>query len=348
MTAQFVKSDPISTEDYQALVKHYEKELSPLVEQIRELRPVKILGTSGTLENLAAMCGSEPSNNGDGSPQSIEREPFQKLLAELVESRGKDRARMRGLDEQRKEQIVAGAVLVSELFKQLHIKRIEICPSALREGILLDYLSRHIPDLAIRRELPDPRRRTVIDLARRCDWHRTHSEQVASLCMKLFDELRLLHGMGAAERELIEYGALLHDIGWHIGRKGHHKHSMYLIRNANLKNFTPEEILVIANITRYHRKSPPQGKHANYQELPKRLRKAVDVGSALLRLADGLDRSHSSAIVDLRCKIGEKSIRCTLWARSDAELEVWGARRKMDWFTEVFGKKMTFELAKKG
>ncbi len=177
----------------------------------------------------------------------------------MLESRAKDRAKIRGLDDQRKDQIVAGAVLVNELFRRLRLKRIEICPSALREGILLDYLSRHLPDLAIRRQLPDPRRRSVIDLARRSDWHKTHSEQVARICMKLFDELRLLHGMSAAERELIEYGALLHDIGWHIGRDRHHKHSMYLILHGDLKNFSDDEIKVVANIARYHRKADPEG-----------------------------------------------------------------------------------------
>jgi exopolyphosphatase/guanosine-5'-triphosphate,3'-diphosphate pyrophosphatase len=251
------------------------------------------------------------------------------------------------LDDQRKDQIVAGAILVSELFRRLRIKRIEICPSALREGILLDYLSRHLPDLAIRRQLPDPRRRSVIDLARRSDWHKTHSEQVARICMKLFDELRLLHGMSAAERELIEYGALLHDIGWHIGRDSHHKHSMYLILHGDLKNFSDDEVKVVANIARYHRKATPHRKHDTYAELPARLRRVVDVGAAFLRLSDGLDRSHSSVIQDLRCKIENKKVRCTLTARSDAELEIWGARRKRDWFEEVFGRPISFELAKR-
>ncbi len=161
MTAQFVKSDPISDADHRLLLKHYDKELTPVVEQIEALRPVKAIGTSGTLENLATMCGSEPSHNGNAAdhPQAIERPRLEKLLAELLESRSKDRAKMRGLDDQRKDQIVAGAILVNELFRRLRLKRIEICPSALREGILLDYLSRHLPDLAIRRQLPDPRAR---------------------------------------------------------------------------------------------------------------------------------------------------------------------------------------------
>jgi len=348
MTAQFVKSDPISAEDHRQLLKHYDHELSPLITQIAALEPVKAIGTSGTLETLAAMCGSEPPHNGDaGDHQVIEKPRFEKLLAELLESRAKDRARIRGLDDQRKDQIVAGAILVSELFRRLRLRRIEICPSALREGILLDYLSRHLPDLAIRRQLPDPRRRSVIDLARRSDWHKTHSEQVARICMKLFDELRLLHGMSAAERELIEYGALLHDIGFHIGRDSHHKHSMYLILHGDLKNFSDDEVKVVANIARYHRKATPHRKHDAYATLPARLRRVVDVGAALLRLSDGLDRSHSSVIQDLHCKIENKKVKCTLNARSDAELEIWGARRKRDWFEEVFGRPISFELAKR-
>jgi exopolyphosphatase/guanosine-5'-triphosphate,3'-diphosphate pyrophosphatase len=346
MTAQFVHSDPISPEDLRQLRRHYAKELESLCQQIRELRPAKVIGTSGTLENLASLCGSEANGNGH-APQTIERPRMEKLLAQLLESRSKDRARIRGLDDQRKDQIVAGAVLVSELFERLSLRRLEICPFALREGILLDYLSRHLPDLAIRRELPDPRRRSVIDLARRCNWNKTHSQQVAGICLKLFDELRPLHHMGAAERELIEYGALLHDIGWHIGRSGHHKHSMYLILNGDLKNFSQEEIKTIAGIARYHRKATPRWGHENYRSLPAHFRRLVDVGAALLRMSDGLDRSHCSVIVDLRCKTGRRNVKCVLAAKSDAELEIWGARRKMGWFEKVFGHSISFELGKR-
>ncbi len=165
--------------------------------------------------------------------------------------------------------------------------------------------------------------------------------------MKLFDELALLHGMGAAERELIEYGALLHDIGFHIGREKHHKHSMYLILNGDLKNFSDEEIKVVANIARYHRKAPPKASHDAYATLSNRMRRIVDVGAALLRLSDGLDRSHNSVIQDLRCKIENRKVKCVLSAKSDAELEVWGARRKRDWFEEVFGRSIAFEVGRK-
>jgi exopolyphosphatase/guanosine-5'-triphosphate,3'-diphosphate pyrophosphatase len=345
MSARFVSTDPITAEEKKAIKRHYERELVPLCAAIEKLHPVKAIGTSGTMENLAAMCAGGSEGNGHG-PESIERKRFERVLSQLLSSNVRQRSQMRGLDDGRKDQIIAGALLVEEIFQRLQLKKIYLCNSALREGILLDYLSRHIPDLAIRREVPDPRRRSVLDLARRCDWHQTHSEQVSQLTLQLFDELRSLHGLGAAERELIEYAAMLHDIGWHIGRKGHHKHSMYLIANGDLKEFSSEEIKVIANITRYHRKSPPKKSHKAYAGLSNHSKRVVNVGAALLRVADGLDRSHASVIQSLSCKIGEKKLKCKLVARSDAEFEIWGARRKMDMFAEVFGRELHMELSK--
>lgn len=346
MTAQFVKSDPLSKDDRKALQKHYDNELSPLFEKIREHKPAGVIGTSGTLENIAEMCGGREARDSEGIIGKIERDKFNKLLEKILASDTKERGKMRGLDDQRKEQITAGAMLVDEIFKRMRVETIQIGASALREGILLDYLGRHLPDLAIRREVPDPRRRSVIDLARRCDWHQKHSEHVTRLCLNLFDELKSLHKLGAIERELIEFGSLLHDIGWHIAGKGHHKHSQYLITHGDLKSFTQEEVQIIAHIARYHRKSPPSREHDEYCAQPARARRVIDIGAALLRIADGLDRSHASAVRSLECRVDDKKVRCTIDIRADAELEIWGARRKADWFEKVFQRKVEFRTKK--
>lgn len=339
MTAQFVRSDPISREDQRLLVEHYDQELGPVCASILSHAPVKAIGTSGTLENLAALCRGGDDEESDRPPAAIERAGLSRLVERLEGSTADERAAMSGLDDHRRDQVVAGALLVQRLFKALKLKRMEICGSALREGILLDYLNRHLPDLAVRRDVPDPRRRSVLDLARRCDWHRTHSLQVARLCLRLFDELRPLHRLGALERDLIEFGALLHDIGWHIAQKAHHKHAMYLILNGDLTaHFSAEEVAVIANIARYHRKRTPTARHESYAALSRRARRIVDVGAALLRIADGLDRSHSSVVNDLRCRLDRGKVACRLDVRGDVELELWGARRKADWFAEVMGR----------
>jgi exopolyphosphatase/guanosine-5'-triphosphate,3'-diphosphate pyrophosphatase len=351
MTASFVKSDPISGADRAALLAHYAKELTAVCGDIRKLRPVRAIGTSGTLENLALLCapsaGAHSNGNATQPTPVIERTAFSAVLDELTRSNSKRRSEMAALDEGRREQIVAGALLVDELFRRLKLRRIQICRSALREGILVDYLSHHLPDLAIRQQVPDPRMRSVLALARRCAWHKSHSEQVARLTVRLFDELKSLHGLGTPERELIEYGALLHDIGWHIGRTGHHKHSMYLIRHGDLKDFSPEEVEIIAHIARYHRKSQPKTKHESYAQLSPRGRMIVRTGAALLRIADGLDRSHANVVRDLRCRNGGKeAVKCTLSTRWDAQLELWGAKRKREMFEKVFKRDIVFEITR--
>lgn len=347
MTARFVRSDPLSAENRKALVRHYHAELAPLFEQIHELKPKLVIGTSGTLEAIATMCDPDMADGDDDDTppaRNIEHDRFGKLLRRLLKSDSAARARIPGLDDARRDQITAGALLVGEIFQRSGAKKIVMCSAALREGILLDYLARHVPDLEVRREVPDPRRRSVIDLARRCDWHQTHSEHVASLALQLFDELKPLHGLGTPERELIDYAALLHDIGWHIARDDHHKHSMYLIRHGQLRNFTDSEIDVIANIARYHRKSPPKPKHKPYTALSPRDRRTVDIGAALLRIADGLDRSHGQVVTGVRCRLDSDDVVCRVTARADAELELWGARRKRDWFEKVFRRKLRLEL----
>src|SRR5690606_1513355 len=190
-----------------------------------------------------------------------------KLAARLLKTTSAQRAEMADLDDGRKDQIIAGVLLVQRLLAKLAdvgLKRMTLCNAALREGILVDYVHRKQPKMRIRREVPDPRRRSVLDLCRRCEWHRDHSQQVTRLTLRLFDELQHLHSLGPIDRELIEYSALMHDIGWHIGRKKHHKHSAYLIRHGKLRNFTEEEVLIMANIARYHRNARPKTKHDLY------------------------------------------------------------------------------------
>jgi exopolyphosphatase/guanosine-5'-triphosphate,3'-diphosphate pyrophosphatase len=347
MTAKYVSSDPISAQDLKSLLNHYDRELTPLCANIGALNPVAALGTSGTLENLAAMCeglyGSGKSANGDGHGV-IGREPLARLVARLLESKSKERATLPGLDDQRKDQIIAGALLINGLFQRLpNLNEIRVCKSALREGLLIEYLGRHAPELSIRRSVPDPRRRSVLDLARRCDWHQAHGEHVAKLALELFDETKSLHGLRREDRELIEYGAMLHDIGWHISREGHHKHSQYLIQHGQLREFSAEEIEIIGCIARYHRKSDPTEAHDAFAGLSRHGKKVVRTGTALLRIADGLDRSHVQVITGLRARVTRHGVEVILKSRGDAELELWGARRKVGLFTDLFERTVSFE-----
>ncbi len=347
MTARFIKSDPPAKEEIEKLRAHYDREVGPLFEQIAKTQPVKAVGTSGTLENIARLCGTDGAGNGKPAHPTIDAKRLDKLVSRLMKTSSTDRGEMPDLDDGRKDQIIAGVVLVQSILERLKAQKLDklsICSAALREGILLDYVQRKLPAMRIRREVPDPRRRSVLDLCRRCEWHKEHSEQVTTLTLKLLDELRRLHRLGPIERELIEYAALMHDIGWHIGRRNHHKHSAYLIRHGKLRDFSREEVLIMANIARYHRGPLPKQSHRLYAKLGKKARNTVDFGAAILRVADGLDRSHAAVIRDLKCVVGAKGVKIELETRADAELEIWGARRKADLFEQVFGRSIEFAV----
>jgi len=345
MTARFIKSDPPEPKEIKALLAHYEEQLAPVLEQVRQFRPRRFIGTSGAILNLAAMSARDRRSgekNGDpdddARPTILLPDPLERTVKSLTSATADERATMPGLDEKRKDQIVAAALLLEEVVRRLEIKEMQVSASALREGVLVDYLARHRPELEIRREAPQPRRRAVLDLGRRCHWHREHAEQVARLCVRLFDLLRPLHGLGRDDRELIEYGALLHDLGASIGRARHHKHSMYLVLHGDLEPFSTDEVRTIANIARYHRKAFPTRRHPGFARLPRHLRRTVRVGAALLRIADGLDRTNCAVVRELTCRTRKRDIDLLVHSRGDAELELWSANARKRLFEKTFGR----------
>jgi exopolyphosphatase/guanosine-5'-triphosphate,3'-diphosphate pyrophosphatase len=114
--------------------------------------------------------------------------------------------------------------------------------------------------------------------------------------LSLFDQTSALHGLGPAERGLLEVAGLLHDVGYAVAQSAHHKHSLYLIRNADLDGFSARERDLVANIARYHRKALPADRHAEYMALDDDDRTLVRRLAALLRLADGLDADHFQVV----------------------------------------------------
>ena len=132
-----------------------------------------------------------------------------------------------------------GAVVLDTLLERLGVRELVLCEWALREGILLDYIHGHPRALARAEAYPDVRRRSVVALAERCQYDEAHARHVAALALSLFDQTAARHGLKARERSLLEYAALLHDIGHHISYPGHHKHTYYLIKNGGLRGFDP-------------------------------------------------------------------------------------------------------------
>ena len=345
LTERFVDSDPISGRDERKMAKFIGEHVTRYIEHIVEKGYDRVIGTSGTILSLGAVAtaidrGSVPN---EVRNLRVPAKSLRRLRKTAVEMDLEERMHLPGLDPRRADLMVAGSVLLDTLLKKLEADEITLCDLALREGVLLDYIHRHRRDIARVDKYPDVRRRSVIELAERCAWEADHSRQVAALALTMFDATRKIHGLGDREREWLEYAGLLHDIGNHISYEKHHRHSYYLIKNGDLRGFEPEEIAIIALITRYHRRAIPQKEHEGMGELNKEQRRIIAVLSAFLRLAETLDRSRHGVIraLEIRERLGELKIK--VQAVGDAELEVWAAHRQARALEEALGRKVQIE-----
>ncbi|MDH7569138.1 MAG: HD domain-containing protein [Armatimonadota bacterium] len=180
----------------------------------------------------------------------------------------------------------------------------------------------------------------VLRLAESCGFEAGHTFQVTRLALRLFDELRSWHRLGEPERFWLECAGLLHDIGWMEGQAGHHKASLRAILGSSLLPFDARERYVVGSIARYHRKALPSPKHPHFAALAPADREVVRVLAAILRVADGLDRSHQSLVQDLVCELSPNllTIRCRV--RGFAEVERETALKKGDLLRSVLGREV--------
>jgi len=345
LTERFVDSDPISSRDERKMTEFIREEVDRYLEHIVEQGFDRVIGTSGTILSLGTVASAMER---DSVPQGVRNlrvsaKALRRLRKTAVEMDLEERMRLPGLDPRRADLMVAGAILLDTLLKKLGAEEITLCDLALREGVLLDYIHAHRRDIARVDSYPDVRRRSVIELAERCAWEAEHSKQVAAIAMTLFDYTKRIHQLGDREREWLEYAGFLHDIGNHISYEKHHRHSYYLTKNGDLRGFEPEEIDVIALVTRYHRRATPKRGHIGFTDLNKEHRRTVTVLSAFLRLAETLDRSRHGVVrgIEVRERLGE--IRLNVQAVGDAELEVWAAHKQARALEEALDRKVRIE-----
>lgn len=164
----------------------------------------------------------------------------------------------------------------------------------------------------------------------------SHSQQVARVAAMLFDACRELHGLSADESDLLIYAALLHDIGWIDGQQRHHKRSYELIMQDPPRGLSPREVKIIANVARYHRKSLPKSSHTGFHALKPHDRNLVRKLASLLRIADGLDVTHSDAVQGVAYIGKGHKAMIEISSRVDCGNELSAALKKSDLFNETF------------
>jgi exopolyphosphatase/guanosine-5'-triphosphate,3'-diphosphate pyrophosphatase len=296
--------------------------------------------SSGTAETIAHLVNAR---RGASEPRTYNLFEFSHAEIDVVvtaltaKTTPAARQSIRGLEAQRAEIIVAGAIVLQSVAEAFCIDRFTFSEGALREGVLLDTMARRQGGGL--HHLRDVSRQSVQALAERCDNDVTHSRHVATLALELYDATQELHQLAPDCRDYLEAAALLANVGLVISHSKHHLHSYYVIRNSELAGLTDNEIEMISLVARYHRKSGPKPSHADFERLDDTGKRTVRTLAALLRVAISLDRSHDGRVIAVRAgRVGDVlAVRAVARGGGDTSLEIYTANERSGLLAEVLG-----------
>lgn len=178
---------------------------------------------------------------------------------------------------------------------------------------------------------------SALAISKQYNYDKAHAQAVEKFALTIFDNLKRLHGFSRKERLYLEVAAILHDIGKFVNLKSHDRISADIILDSNIIGFTKEEMAIIANIARYHSMEVPSDSHSKYKALSAQNKIIVSKLSAIIRLADALDRSHLQKIKGIQLELIDKQLNIYVACTEDILLEQWTFQYKSMFFEEVFG-----------
>jgi exopolyphosphatase / guanosine-5'-triphosphate,3'-diphosphate pyrophosphatase len=309
-------------------------------------QPQLLIGSGGTFTTLAEMIIAQKKQHAmPVRGYQINRAEVTHLLERLRKMPLKTRRALPGLSPDRVDIIVPGLAVIDRLMRRLKVNRLQVHDRGVRDGLLLSMLDAAVGQPEVN---PHDRDAAVERFAVACGTDLEHGRQVARLSAEIFAQLVEPFALDAEDRPLLEAAARLQDAGYLINYDQHHKHSYHLILNSRLAGFQPHELQLVANVARYHRGSLPKKKHTGFGQLTSPDQDRVRKLAAILRIAGGLDRSHSQQVqtVEVQTQDGETTLTVVADQLPDADL--WGAQRRTELFELAFGTRVTIDWRRPG
>lgn len=348
LTDRFFPEGVVGKKSAKQCRTHVRSFLVPTIRRLREYRPFVAIGSSGTINTIARMVvadrGGDPMAPTNGA--SFTRAELGKVVEAVLDAPTADeRTELAGLDERRRDIIVAGAVLLEQILEGLAIDKMIVSEAELREGILLDLAARSgEPSF---HHLSDIRRESVLHMAERYHEDIGHIQRATDIALELFDQTEDLHGLEIGSRDLLEAAGLLHNVGLFISHAAHHKHSYYVIRQSDqLSGFTDGEIEVIAQVARYHRKSEPKATHSDFQSLSDVDQGRVRTLAGLLRIGIALDRTRQGGVEELVVTSDDRTMTVGVRTKDDIDysLELYTANQRSRLLSTAIDRDVSVEL----
>ncbi len=304
----------------------------------------------GSIDSFVAVGGDARFAAGQigevrglGELATIGAAAFDELVARCERHTAEELSKRHGLPFADAETLNPALLVYQVLLHRTKAAEVIVSFVSMRDGLLLE-LAREVTG----REdetLPEGVVRSATVIAEKYRVDLDHARGVAEAAARLFDLFQPDHGLGPRHRLLLQAAALLHETGSFVSSQAHHKHSEYLIANSEIFGLTRREIVLVALIARYHRRSAPRSTHPTYASLPRESRVAVSKLAALLRVADAVVRGHRRSASEIQFQRQGDDLIVSLPAGSDLLLEQRAIESKGGLLEDIYGVKIRLEEA---
>jgi exopolyphosphatase/guanosine-5'-triphosphate,3'-diphosphate pyrophosphatase len=334
LTEIYGHGDGLADSDFEKLAKAIDGQLRKLTRK-PFFAPHFLIGSGGTFTSLADMVMASKGKVGlPTRGYNVSHAEVNHLLDRLRKMPLKARRGVQGLSPDRADIIVAGLTIIDRLMRHFHVNILQVHNRGVRDGLILTMIDQ---SLGAPSQDPHDRDAAVERFAAASSGEVEHGRQVARLAGRIYAQMAPLTGMNPADQWLLETAARLQDVGYLINYEKHHKHSYHLILNSGLPGIEPRELELIANVARYHRGARPKRRHENFRQLPEEDRRRVRQLAAILRLAGGLDRSHSGQVRDVVVEPnGDGRLVMEVVAKENPDVDIWSARKRAKMFEKEF------------
>ena len=334
------------------LRNHVHSRLSPLNTEARRHKFSKAIAASGTAKALAFIhsrlfnTGAIYDPNGYVIPRDHLFVIVDKLQQLLTPQKIRDEA---GIESSRAEIVLAGAIILEEVTRQLKVSEWVITSYGLREGLVADTFYRTYGRRS--KELPDIQWHSVLQFAHRLQLNQAHAIQVKRLSLKIYEHLgRMLRdrdGDSDDDHEenikILKAAAYLREAGKFISTPQYHRHSQYILSNSRLPGFTESERSMLGLIARFQRKQLPT--QDNCEDLPKKDLQRLRHLAGCLRLAAALDRTRQNRVTDIAVEVGKNSAKFMIFHEptKHPEVELHKATLEKEALEKSFGLTLSIE-----
>lgn len=275
-TSRYFKDGAITEEAYNRAITQARLQLRPIASHYRNQGWVNALGCSGTIKAVEVIAQAN-----DWCESGISKSALKKLRKALIAAGHIDKIELKTLKDNRQAVIIGGVAVLEAIFKALKLEHMDVSQSSLREGLLYDLIGRSHKE--------DIREQTVQALRQQYLIDNTQAERVQGTALALFEQVKNHWDLSDEQAQTLGWAAQLCEVGLALSHSKYHRHSEYILGNADLPGFSWHEQAMLAALARLHRSN---FNLTALETVPSELQDTVKKLAVILRLAVLLNRSR--------------------------------------------------------